>query len=195
MGGYDERFVYGEDFDLWSRVSETHQFATIPEILVDYRVLSTSLTGTVGRTSGNGAAISRSNVARLLDRTGGRAPTPDEHAAYCALMLGLPLTLGSTVVAGAFARAVELLAAFCAHARVNPTDATKLRFDVIAFLRHRFIESIELFSAADFEHVGEVLYGKSRWLRLMRAGPVRSAIAVAARSPLVAALVRGLDRS
>jgi len=40
---YDTKFTYGEDYDLWNRCSEYFQLANLPEVLLTYRVLSTSL--------------------------------------------------------------------------------------------------------------------------------------------------------
>lgn len=40
---YNTKFIYGEDYDLWNRCSEHFQLANLPEVLLKYRVLSTSL--------------------------------------------------------------------------------------------------------------------------------------------------------
>ncbi|MCK5184343.1 MAG: glycosyltransferase [Candidatus Heimdallarchaeota archaeon] len=40
---YNTEFLYGEDFDLWNRCAEHFQLANLPEILLTYRKLSTSL--------------------------------------------------------------------------------------------------------------------------------------------------------
>ncbi len=37
-GGYDEAVRYGEDYELWARLSERHSLANLPEVLLRYRV-------------------------------------------------------------------------------------------------------------------------------------------------------------
>ena len=46
LAGYDERFRYAQDYDLWSRVAERHDVAAVPETLVSYRRSSDSMTAT-----------------------------------------------------------------------------------------------------------------------------------------------------
>jgi glycosyltransferase involved in cell wall biosynthesis len=43
-GGYDARFTYGEDLELWFRVARRWQLNNLPESLVNYRVWPGSLT-------------------------------------------------------------------------------------------------------------------------------------------------------
>lgn len=40
---YNTEFKYGEDYDLWNRCADYFELANIPEVLLTYRVLSTSL--------------------------------------------------------------------------------------------------------------------------------------------------------
>jgi hypothetical protein len=37
MGGYDDAFIYAQDYDLWSRMAASHRMANLPEALVRYR--------------------------------------------------------------------------------------------------------------------------------------------------------------
>jgi hypothetical protein len=46
LGGYEERFRFGEDFDLWRRLARNHVIRNLPQSLVAYRVDPESLTGT-----------------------------------------------------------------------------------------------------------------------------------------------------
>jgi Glycosyl transferase family 2 len=47
LGGYDEGFRFGEDFDLWRRMArQGHTIRNLPRVLVSYRVDPLSLTGT-----------------------------------------------------------------------------------------------------------------------------------------------------
>ncbi len=43
LGGYDERFVYAQDYDLWARMSERWLMGTLPVPLVHYRIHSQSM--------------------------------------------------------------------------------------------------------------------------------------------------------
>jgi hypothetical protein len=43
LGGYDETFRIAQDYDLWARVIARHRSANLPDRLVGYRHLSTSL--------------------------------------------------------------------------------------------------------------------------------------------------------
>ncbi|MBJ6801038.1 glycosyltransferase family 2 protein [Geomonas propionica] len=44
LGGYDERFVTAQDYDMWLRFSERHQLANLPEPLYAYRFTVESVT-------------------------------------------------------------------------------------------------------------------------------------------------------
>ena len=46
LGGYEERFRFGEDFDLWYRLAKTHAIHNLPETLVAYRFDPRSITAT-----------------------------------------------------------------------------------------------------------------------------------------------------
>lgn len=39
VGGYDQRLVYAQDFDLWSRISKKNNTLIIPEVLYRYRMI------------------------------------------------------------------------------------------------------------------------------------------------------------
>jgi glycosyltransferase involved in cell wall biosynthesis len=45
LGGYDERFVSAQDFDLWSRLATVGRLANLPEELIDLRVDPSSISG------------------------------------------------------------------------------------------------------------------------------------------------------
>lgn len=45
-GGYDEAWTASQDYELWSRMSERHALANLPERLVSLRVLDSSMTRT-----------------------------------------------------------------------------------------------------------------------------------------------------
>jgi hypothetical protein len=46
LGGYEERYRFGEDFDLWCRLARTHTIRNVPQTLTSYRSDPGSLTGT-----------------------------------------------------------------------------------------------------------------------------------------------------
>ncbi|MEM6425146.1 MAG: glycosyltransferase family A protein [Cyanobacteria bacterium P01_D01_bin.128] len=46
QGGYDQRFVFANDFDLWLKLFTIGNGAVLPECLTDIRIVSTSLTRT-----------------------------------------------------------------------------------------------------------------------------------------------------
>ncbi len=45
LGGYEERFRFGEDFDLWNRLAREHAIRNLGEVLVAYRDDPCSITG------------------------------------------------------------------------------------------------------------------------------------------------------
>lgn len=191
LGGYDERFAYAQDFDLWSRVAKVHRLANVAEHLVRYRVLPTSLTATIGDSSGEGARTSRENVRAVMETVGEPAPTADQHAEFCSLMFGEVLTLGSSRLAAVFDRAMRLLEVFCARPGSGAEDAAGIRADVESVLRERFVANLDTFDSDDFRRIGVLLYGDASWLRLVRARPVRSAIATVGAAWLVGLLGGG----
>ncbi|MBA3971942.1 MAG: hypothetical protein H0X46_07320, partial [Bacteroidetes bacterium] len=44
---YRNEYAHSEDFDLWSRISEKHELANVPDILLNYRVHSNQITGNI----------------------------------------------------------------------------------------------------------------------------------------------------
>lgn len=46
VGGYDESYRYGQDYDLWLRIAEVARLANLPEVLLDYRVHLDSVSAT-----------------------------------------------------------------------------------------------------------------------------------------------------
>lgn len=48
-GGYDETFRISQDYELWSRLSERHLLANLPDRLVTLRIVESSLTRTHSR--------------------------------------------------------------------------------------------------------------------------------------------------
>jgi glycosyltransferase involved in cell wall biosynthesis len=97
LGGFDERFRYAQDYELWSRLARSHQLTAVPEILVSYRRSSESLTATFDRAGEEIREISGENLRALdfdparLDRDaawrllfGDPSDIPPEHAVEVA---------------------------------------------------------------------------------------------------------------
>ena len=193
-GGYDDRFAYAQDYELWSRVAGRHRLANLPEFLVRYRVIATSLTATIGDSSGEGARISLANVRELMNSAEKTPPSPGEHAAVCALLLGEPFSLGSGATADAFAHACAVLDAFSTHTTITAREIAGVRADVLRFLRRRFVQSADYFTPSDFERVAGLLYDHTSWTRLLRGRGIRSALAAVGRSRVGRAIAGDLRR-
>lgn len=56
LGGYDERYRMGEDFDLWLRVAKKHRIANLVETLIAYRAHPLSASSVRGHPSREGYA-------------------------------------------------------------------------------------------------------------------------------------------
>lgn len=88
LGGYDERFHFGEDFDLWCRLARTHTIHNLPQALVAYRSDPGSLTGTSAHPAREGYPARKAvqildNLRDVLQVTG-----ETRHAVDCWLALG-----------------------------------------------------------------------------------------------------------
>lgn len=75
LGGYDEGFRTGQDFELWSRVAARYAVANLPRPLVDYRFHNNS---TAARYGEEHLELSRAVVAANLRRYLELAHVPDE---------------------------------------------------------------------------------------------------------------------
>ena len=76
FGGYRESFVISQDYDLWCRVLERHPSANLPDRLVAYRVLASSLSR-AGRSRAFEEA--RQVSERMEPHSFGRGLTVDER--------------------------------------------------------------------------------------------------------------------
>ena len=101
LGGYDDRFRYAQDYELWSRLARGHALAAVPEVLVAYRRSSGSMTATFDRAGGeileivaenlraigvDPARVDRDAARQLLFGDPRRIPTPRAVAASGAIM-------------------------------------------------------------------------------------------------------------
>lgn len=194
MGGYDERFAYAQDYDLWSRLARRHRLANQPELLVRYRVGATTMTATIADDSGEVPRIAIANVAAALSAVAGgasRAPTAEEHRAMYDTLYARDSALGSSALVGAFARILAVLDAFCAQPIVAPASSAALRADVRATLRRRLVEWLGRFDDDGFARARALVAPDVRWLRLLRTRPARATYGALRRSGFARVLPRG----
>jgi len=105
MGGYDDAFIYAQDYDLWSRLAASHRMANLPEALVRYRIGNTTLTATIGDQSGEVLCIAARNIQSL----GLQAPSAAEHLAMGAIVRGDTSALTPTEFVVAFDAVLTVL--------------------------------------------------------------------------------------
>jgi glycosyltransferase involved in cell wall biosynthesis len=88
LGGYDERFHFGEDFDLWCRLARTHVIRNLPHTLVAYRSDPGSLTGTSAHPAREGYPARK--AVQILENLRDVLQEEDatRHAVDCWLALG-----------------------------------------------------------------------------------------------------------
>jgi glycosyltransferase involved in cell wall biosynthesis len=72
VGGFDESLFY-EDYDMWLRLADRYEFRFVPGLLVNYRILATSMS----RNPAHATAM-RESRARVLLKWHGRDPRTDE---------------------------------------------------------------------------------------------------------------------
>lgn len=70
LGGYDETWTASQDYELWSRLSATHDLANLPQRLATLRILGTSITRQHKRPE-----LIRRVQAAHYERLFGRVPT------------------------------------------------------------------------------------------------------------------------
>ena len=123
VAGYDERFVYAQDYDLWSRLGRRRQLANLPHKLVDYRQGANTMTATIGASSDEVLRIACRNIEEL----GIPSPTADEHAAMGRVISGSCRSLSPNEVRRAVEIIRMLLDRFVASGRFASTETASLR--------------------------------------------------------------------
>jgi hypothetical protein len=96
LGGYDERFRFNQDFELWSRLLAHFRASNIPEALIDYRSHAESIAGARGeqvlesrrRNLLMNKAVQRDNIRRVLDSDLLAERWPDVWSAVTVSWLG-----------------------------------------------------------------------------------------------------------
>jgi glycosyltransferase involved in cell wall biosynthesis len=85
LGGYDETFRIAQDYDLWTRLLARHRTANLPDRLVSYRHLATSLSKAG---SGRAFAEARTVADREADRQWAAAMTAADREVIAAFREG-----------------------------------------------------------------------------------------------------------
>jgi glycosyltransferase involved in cell wall biosynthesis len=126
VAGYDERFEYAQDYDLWSRLSRHRRLANLPQALVDYRQGSGTMTATVGASSDEVLRIASRNIEEL----GVPLPTAAEHRVLGRIVVGDCVTLSPNERQYGVDTLRALLDRFDASARFGSAETARLRADV-----------------------------------------------------------------
>jgi hypothetical protein len=121
--GYDERFLYGEDYDLWSRVARCHRVANIPAVLVAYRQGPATMTSTLGVRSDEVLRIACRNIANL----GAPPPTALEHHALGGLVAADESRVTPDEVLPALTQLLGILERFCDSPWLTVDEAHRVR--------------------------------------------------------------------
>ena len=70
MGGYDERFKYANDYNLWLRIIERHKVANLPEPLYCWRSYSTQISSAKKQDQDSCAEMARQEAMERATKTG-----------------------------------------------------------------------------------------------------------------------------
>jgi hypothetical protein len=124
--GYDERFQYAQDYDLWSRLSRHRRLGNLPRVLVDYRQGPTTMTATLGARSDEVLRIACRNIEEL----GVPTPTGEEHRAIGRVVVGDCGSLSPNERTHAVHTVRVLLDRFIRSDRFGSAETARLRADV-----------------------------------------------------------------
>ncbi len=120
---YDERFVYAQDYDLWSRLARRHRVANIPAVLVDYRQGPATMTATLGVRSDEVLRIACRNITDL----GAPSPTAAEHHALGGLVTADAARVSPDELLPRLQQLLRLLERFCDSPWLTMDDARRVR--------------------------------------------------------------------
>jgi Glycosyl transferase family 2 len=132
VGTYDEAFHYAQDYDLWSRIAETHRAAGIADRLVSYRSSPTSMTATYAAGEAEVDAISSRNISRMLEAAGDTAPSGDgvDRDAVARLVFGDFAALESARAIRAAAEALALQKPFAKVCAASVAERVRHRAEL-----------------------------------------------------------------
>jgi len=168
VGAYDERFRYGEDFDLWSRLAHRHRMANVPEFLVRYRVSHTSMTATLGADTDQVLRMAVRNIVSV----GAPAPTAAEHRAMGALVSSDAGRLQPNEVLPALVQLLDVLNCFVRSRRLTDDEVGRVRDSVV--------RSATAVILAHAPRLSDPVYLDAR-ARLTRAAPAGEALLPSSR--------------
>ena len=179
VGGYDERFVYAQDYELWIRVVAHFRAATVPAYLLRYREHESSMTWTAGAHTREGHCLRVAGVARTLGWTGSSDEQERRFRTLCALVRTSQATaMTADEARSATADLLTLHDATCQPGRDSPATARqhqrRVRAGISSALiglsseaaaRHEFVDSMRLLAMACGVH----------WPTLVRRNTARTA--------------------
>jgi GT2 family glycosyltransferase len=176
-GGYDVRYAYAPDYDLWSRLAASYRLAAVRLPLVRYRVRHDSLTSTIGETSGEGRHIAVRNATALLAFSGRTLPDPAEHHVMYSVVTGSEIPDDSAAIVVAFERILDMLDAFCLHPVFAASETLAVRAEVRLMLSRRLVDWIDRFDDATFARL-RARVSDDPWLSLLADLPLQQSAQV-----------------
>jgi glycosyltransferase involved in cell wall biosynthesis len=126
VSGYDERFTYAQDYDLWSRLGRRLSLANLPRTLVDYRQGPSTMTARIGASSDEVLRIAGRNIQEL----GGQFPTAEEHRLMGRVSVGDCSSLAPNEIRQSVQAVSSLLDRFVASGRFGAEETAELRAHV-----------------------------------------------------------------
>ncbi|HUQ79569.1 MAG TPA: glycosyltransferase [Gemmatimonadaceae bacterium] len=178
VGGYDVRYAYSPDYDLWSRLAANHRLASVRLPLVRYRIRHDSLTATIGESSGEGRRVAVRNATALLAFSGRTLPDAAEHQAMHGVVTGTEVPEDGASIAVAFERILHMLDAFCLHPVFSAAETLAVRADVRLALSRRLVDCIDRFDAATFARLRSLVSGDDPWFAILAALPLQQSARV-----------------
>jgi hypothetical protein len=166
--GYDERFAYAQDYDLWSRVAEHRRVANVPRVLVDYRQGPATMTATLGAETDEVLRI----AARNIESVGAAAATAAEHRAMGALVSADAGRLQPNEILPALVQLLDMLDRFA--------RASRLTDDEVGRVRESVVRSAAMVILAHAPRLSDDVYRDAR-ARLRRAAPPGEAVLPSSR--------------
>lgn len=130
LGGYDEKQIFAEDYDLWSRVSFEYRLLNLPEILVKHRLHSNRVSVLNSeRQLGTVYKVMNRALLRILNRETPLSLMIDLHK----LLQGLPLSDTKSIY-DITSLILELQKAFIRIEELNEVEAALIRKDAASKL-------------------------------------------------------------
>ena len=168
LGGYDERLVYAQDYDLWSRLSQKHNTGVIAESLYQYRLVRNSDQASVRNYDAQlAAAIGISNRNLMACNQG---LTVDDAAEVRALYWQFQY---AEVPRRGYERVGETLAGFCRRFGVEDAEKAALVARVAQDLKER-VEEARNMTAAERQELLNLVWTDFRRLFGERLIPAES---------------------